>query len=88
MIWSINIDRFAVKIVSATLVHIPGNSSIMLDAGEGTLGQMMRIFGRERMDLELQRISCIFISHLHADHHLGVIQLLKRWYHVMFEFLW
>ncbi|KAI9249682.1 beta-lactamase-like protein [Phascolomyces articulosus] len=64
--------------VSATLVKTPDNGSIMLDAGEGTLGQMMRRFGPRLKD-ELQQLKCIFVSHLHADHHLGVIQLLTKW---------
>lgn len=66
-------------IVSATLVKIPGYGSIMLDAGEGTYGQMLRRFGIERLDDEMRAIRCIFISHLHADHHLGVVQLINKW---------
>ncbi|KAL9541305.1 hypothetical protein PS6_010359 [Mucor atramentarius] len=65
--------------VSATLVKIPGYGSIMLDAGEGTYGQMMRRFGIERLDDEMRALRCIFISHLHADHHLGVVQLINKW---------
>ncbi|KAI7908336.1 beta-lactamase-like protein [Cokeromyces recurvatus] len=65
--------------VSATLVKIPGYGSIMLDAGEGTYGQMMRRFGIGLVDKEIKDIRCIFISHLHADHHLGVVQLLNKW---------
>ena len=64
--------------MSATLVKTPENGSIMLDAGEGTLGQMMRRFGN-KLDEELRELRCIFVSHLHADHHLGVIQLLTKW---------
>ena len=66
-------------VVSATLVKIPGYGSIMLDAGEGTYGQMMRRFGIERLDDEMRALRCIFISHLHADHHLGVVQLINKW---------
>lgn len=51
----------------------------MLDAGEGTYGQMLRLYGLERVDEEMSKIRCIFVSHLHADHHLGVIQLIKKW---------
>lgn len=61
------------------MVRIPGYGSIMLDAGEGTYGQMMRRFGIERLDDEMRAIRCIFISHLHADHHLGVVQLINKW---------
>ncbi|OBZ86036.1 Zinc phosphodiesterase ELAC protein 2 [Choanephora cucurbitarum] len=65
--------------VSATLVTIPNHGSIMLDAGEGTYGQMMRRFGIDRLEEEIKKLKCIFISHLHADHHLGVIQLINKW---------
>ncbi|GAA5814487.1 hypothetical protein MFLAVUS_007984 [Mucor flavus] len=65
--------------VSATLVKIPDYGSIMLDAGEGTYGQMMRRYGLGYVDEEISKLRCIFVSHLHADHHLGVIQLIKKW---------
>ncbi|KAI8060489.1 beta-lactamase-like protein [Gongronella butleri] len=64
--------------VSATLVKIPSYGSILLDAGEGTYGQMLRHFGSARINEELKALKCIFVSHLHADHHLGVIQVLLR----------
>lgn len=67
------------RVVSATLVKIPNYGSIMLDAGEGTYGQMMRRFGIDRVDEEVSRIRCLFVSHLHADHHLGVVQLIRKW---------
>ncbi|KAI7875046.1 hypothetical protein K492DRAFT_153101 [Lichtheimia hyalospora FSU 10163] len=67
--------------VSATMVKLPDNQgSIMLDAGEGTYGQMMRRFGEDKVDDELKNLRCIFVSHLHADHHLGVIHLLTKWW--------
>ncbi|KAG0178101.1 Zinc phosphodiesterase ELAC protein 2 [Apophysomyces sp. BC1034] len=64
--------------VSGTLVKIPEYGSILLDAGESTYGQMMRRFGRDQLDKELRDIRCIFVSHLHADHHLGVMRLLTK----------
>ncbi|CED84274.1 Predicted metal-dependent hydrolase (beta-lactamase superfamily) [Phaffia rhodozyma] len=104
--------------VSSTHIHIPGYGGILLDTGEGTLGQLSRLFGdafvpdedintdqtsppspaREKLsgndrpeqkeiedeDIDLPRIvkvmrelRMIFISHLHADHHLGLARLLR-----------
>ncbi|KAF7724572.1 Zinc phosphodiesterase ELAC protein 2 [Apophysomyces ossiformis] len=64
--------------VSGTLIKIPGYGSILLDAGESTYGQMMRRFGQDRLEKEIRDIKCIFVSHLHADHHLGVMRLLTK----------
>lgn len=79
-----------ILIVSATLVKIPNYGSIMLDAGEGTYGQMMRRFGEDRVDEEISKIRCLFVSHLHADHHLGVVQLINKWNKVKknIDFIW
>ncbi|KAI8335570.1 beta-lactamase-like protein [Chlamydoabsidia padenii] len=65
-------------LVSATLVKIPKFGSVLLDAGEGTYGQMLRHFGQDNILKELDDLRCIFVSHLHADHHLGVFQLLIK----------
>src|ERR1043165_2304417 len=43
----------------------------LVDCGEGTQIQLRRI------KLKFQRISRIFISHLHGDHYLGVMGLLS-----------
>ena len=68
--------------VSATLLRVPGAGSILFDCGEGTLGQLSRLYGPEELPEVLKDIKCIYISHLHADHHLGVAAVLKAWYHV------
>lgn len=53
------------------------DSNVLLDCGEGTYGQMIRFFGTEKADEALSNIKAIYISHLHADHHIGLIGLLQ-----------
>lgn len=49
-----------------------------MDCGEGTYGQLIRRFGTERTEEILSNLNIIFISHLHTDHHMGLINLLKH----------
>ncbi|KAF8506255.1 beta-lactamase-like protein [Gautieria morchelliformis] len=63
--------------VSSILVQIPGSGSILLDCGEGTVGQLRRHFGEETSSI-LRGLSCIFISHIHGDHHIGLSKLLAQ----------
>ncbi|XP_065192005.1 zinc phosphodiesterase ELAC protein 2-like [Sycon ciliatum] len=60
--------------VSAILLKF-GELSMLMDGGEGTLGQMYRQFG-----LDLDRVLCglrlISISHIHADHQSGIASVL------------
>ncbi|KFA69982.1 hypothetical protein S40285_02015 [Stachybotrys chlorohalonatus IBT 40285] len=66
--------------VSGTLIRVPGVGNYLLDCGEGTLGQIRRLFGPDEARAILRDLKCIVISHLHADHHLGVPLLVKAWY--------
>ncbi|XP_032236963.2 zinc phosphodiesterase ELAC protein 2 [Nematostella vectensis] len=63
--------------VSSTLLSISNEHSVLLDCGEGTLGQLYRHYGNKADDV-IRRISCVFISHMHADHHLGLLSVLLR----------
>ena len=54
----------------------PAGAALILDCGEGTLGQLARLRGESECEALLQRLSCIAVSHLHADHHLGLASLL------------
>ena len=47
----------------------------VLDAGEGTLGSMFRQFGHALPDA-LRATRIVFISHMHADHHLGLVRVV------------
>jgi ribonuclease BN (tRNA processing enzyme) len=90
--------------VSCTHIDIPHYGGLLLDAGEGTYGQMYRKFGGHSnldklgdtdasdsnsfdfygrtLDSILMNLRVIFISHMHADHHLGVFQLLRERFRV------
>uniref|UniRef100_A0A6U2E235 ribonuclease Z n=1 Tax=Hemiselmis andersenii TaxID=464988 RepID=A0A6U2E235_HEMAN len=50
----------------------------MLDCGEGSLGQLSRRFGREALEERLLGLKCVWISHMHADHHLGLLRVLSH----------
>ncbi|KAJ9120156.1 hypothetical protein QFC22_003055 [Naganishia vaughanmartiniae] len=55
-----------------------GFGGVLLDAGEGTLGQMRRRFGTRGMSEEIYpNLRIVFISHMHADHHLGLRLVLE-----------
>ncbi|KAI0937587.1 hypothetical protein AcW1_001572 [Taiwanofungus camphoratus] len=68
--------------VSSTLLQIPDWGNILLDAGEGTWGQIVRLFGDDVnfrstgvWDV-LRDLKCIFVSHMHGDHHIGLAKIL------------
>lgn len=70
--------------VSATLLRVPGSGSYLFDCGENTLGQLRRIFSSAELSEILRDIKIIWISHLHADHHLGITSVIKAWYEEVF----
>ena len=64
------IDRLS-PVVTGMLL----NNSILLDCGEGTLNQLLRVTSEDEV---LTRIRVVLISHSHADHHLGLPLLLTQ----------
>ncbi len=64
--------------VSGTLIQIPGHGNILLDCGEGTWGQLVRSFGDEPDGVwqVMRDLKCIFLSHMHGDHHMGLSKIL------------
>ncbi|KAG0709133.1 beta-lactamase-like protein [Suillus ampliporus] len=61
--------------VSGTLLYIPGAGYILLNAGEGTWGQLARNYEAGLWDV-LRGLKCIFISYIHGDHHIGLAKIL------------
>jgi ribonuclease BN (tRNA processing enzyme) len=44
---------------------------MILDCGEGSLSQLVRLHGVARAQQILRDLKAVYVSHQHADHHLG-----------------
>ena len=58
-------------------------NSILLDGGENTIGSLTRNFGHnghEHLKQIFDELRLIHLSHLHADHHLGIISVISAWF--------
>ncbi|GFP90434.1 zinc phosphodiesterase elac protein 2 [Phtheirospermum japonicum] len=62
--------------VSSIFINLFSRGSLLLDCGEGTLGQLKRRFGVQGADEAVRNLKCIWISHIHADHHTGLARIL------------
>ncbi|KAI0694223.1 hypothetical protein BC835DRAFT_1415475 [Cytidiella melzeri] len=67
--------------VSSTLIQIPRWGNVLLDCGEGTWGQLVRLFGDDPRCSNgvwqaLRELKCVYLSHIHGDHHIGLAKLL------------
>lgn len=52
------------------------DTCILLDVGEGSMGQIHRFYGEEAEDV-IKKLKAIYISHLHADHHIGLFAIMQ-----------
>ncbi|EPY83628.1 zinc phosphodiesterase ELAC protein 2 [Camelus ferus] len=73
-----------IRNVSSTLVNISPDTSLLLDCGEGTFGQLCRHY-REDVDRILGTLAAVFVSHLHADHHTGLLNILLQRERALFQ---
>ena len=72
-------------------IQTPQGAGILLDCGEGTWGQLARFFGGDPSRSSgvwetLRNLKCIFLSHMHADHHMGVAKVLAKRQQVSIRF--
>ncbi|OWB56023.1 hypothetical protein B5S28_g1913 [[Candida] boidinii] len=80
--------------VLSNIVRIPHQSndgkieykSIILDGGENTLGSIIRLFDDSEneeysklLKSRIEEIKLVYLSHLHADHHIGLGSLISEW---------
>ena len=66
--------------VSSTLLRVPGSGSFLFDCGENTIGQLSRLYSPDQLRTVLRDLKMIWISHMHADHHLGITSMIKAWF--------
>ncbi|OQR78309.1 hypothetical protein BIW11_02754 [Tropilaelaps mercedesae] len=64
--------------VSGILMTTRPNAYILLDCGESTWSQLVRHYGAEMAKDILCNLNCVYISHMHIDHHLGLVTLIKE----------
>ena len=54
------------------------DGGVLLDCGEGTYGQLATRYGDAAMYELVRTLRFVFISHIHADHHVGLIRVLME----------
>lgn len=74
--------------VTGKYLRMNNGNSLLLDVGEGTVGQLLRswrstLSSTQSSPLDeyrsrLRGIKAVWISHPHADHHLGILRLLSE----------
>lgn len=62
--------------VTSIFVNLFDRGCLFMDAGEGAYSQLRRRYGPAQADDFIKRLGCIWISHIHADHHVGLPALL------------
>ncbi|KAL4458182.1 hypothetical protein ABPG75_013047 [Micractinium tetrahymenae] len=62
--------------VTGIHVNLFGHGGMLMDCGEGSYGQLRRRFGSAAADDLIRRLSLVWISHIHADHHVGLPAVL------------
>ncbi|XP_058780561.1 tRNAse Z TRZ4, mitochondrial isoform X2 [Vicia villosa] len=62
--------------VTSIYINLFSKGGLLLDCGEGSLGQLKRRYGVSGADDVVRSLICIWISHIHADHHTGLARIL------------
>ncbi len=73
--------------VTGMYLQMKNGNGILLDVGEGTIGQLIRVWKSNiphdddqdnYIRKQLLGIKALWISHPHADHHLGIVRFLSE----------
>lgn len=58
------------------LQNFSPDASILLDCGEGSVGQLYRFYGDQTEDI-IRSIKGLHITHMHGDHHMGIMDFVR-----------
>jgi len=64
--------------VSSILLEVPEFGNMLLDCGGGTYEQLHRLLGPAGAAAAIRQLKCVWITHKHADHCLGILPLLVQ----------
>jgi ribonuclease BN (tRNA processing enzyme) len=53
---------------------------ILLDCGEGTMFQLVRLVGPAQASAIISALDFVWLSHAHADHHLGLLDIAREFF--------
>ncbi|KAG6555660.1 hypothetical protein Mapa_002896 [Marchantia paleacea] len=63
---------------SGILLQVKGTDrAFLMEAGEGVAGQFVRRFGEVKAQTIISSLECLWLSHKHGDHVLGVLSILE-----------
>ena len=62
--------------VSGLFLDQKTRGGLIVDCGEGSFGQLCRLYGAETARAKVRDLRCAWISHIHADHHVGLPTIL------------
>ena len=64
------------NVTSILLRNQAKDASILMDCGEASLGQLTKRFGQRETEEILKSLRFVWISHIHADHHMGLASII------------
>ena len=63
---------------SGIFVSLCNKVNFLLDCGQGSYEQLVDHFAADTFQQQLIKLRVIFITHIHADHNLGILNLIHE----------
>ncbi|ELU16505.1 hypothetical protein CAPTEDRAFT_218896 [Capitella teleta] len=67
-----------IRNVACILLHISPDKAILMDCGEGAFEQLVTMYGTDGANDVLRKVKLIYITHMHPDHHVGLVTILNQ----------